>query len=74
MRSYLDDGRPLILTLADDYGKVLGQSLEAQSLGTLEVICIDQVEVGECDYIDIGKPLMGGRVVPVIMKTLVFNQ
>ncbi|MDP4125732.1 MAG: ethanolamine ammonia-lyase reactivating factor EutA [Bacillota bacterium] len=74
MRDYLEEDKPLILILEDDCGKVLGQSIEALALGPIEVICIDQVVVDECDYIDIGKPLMGGRVVPVIMKTLVFNR
>jgi len=73
MREYLGGGRPLILIIEDDCGKVLGQCLEAKARSSLEVLCIDQVAVGDCDYIDIGKPLMGGRVVPVVLKTLVFN-
>jgi len=73
MREYLGGGRPLILIIEDDCGKVLGQCLEAKARNSLEVLCIDQIAVGECDYIDIGKPLMGGRVVPVVLKTLVFN-
>jgi ethanolamine utilization protein EutA len=73
MDSYLLGGRPLVVVLEDDCGKVLGQCLEAELGRRAEVICIDQVWVGEGDYIDIGKPIMGGSVVPVVVKTLVLN-
>ncbi|MDQ7094548.1 ethanolamine ammonia-lyase reactivating factor EutA [Desulfosporosinus sp. PR] len=74
MESYLAENNLLILVLEADCGKVLGQCLKALTSYPLELICIDQLEVEGCDYIDIGKPLMGGRVVPVVLKTLVFNR
>jgi Ethanolamine utilization protein, possible chaperonin protecting lyase from inhibition len=74
MEDYLSENNPLILIIEADCGKVLGQSIEALSKRSLEMICVDQLEVDDCDYIDIGKPLMGGRVVPVVVKTLVFNR
>lgn len=74
MEDYLSENNPLILAIEADCGKVLGQCLEALANRPLEMICIDQLEVEDCDYIDIGKPLMGGRVVPVVVKTLVFNR
>jgi ethanolamine utilization protein EutA len=73
MEHYLQQGRPLVVVLEDDCGKSLGQCLEAALGKGSEVICIDQVWVDEGDYIDIGKPIMGGTVVPVVVKTLVFN-
>lgn len=72
MRAYLKRAKPLIIILEKDCGKILGQSIAALFAKPLELICIDQLSVGGSDYIDIGKPLMGGRVVPVIIKTLVF--
>jgi ethanolamine utilization protein EutA len=72
MREYLNRAKPLIIILEKDCGKILGQSISALSAKPLELICIDQLSVNGSDYIDIGKPLMGGRVVPVIIKTLVF--
>ena len=38
------------------------------------VIVVDQIGLGEGDFIDIGEPLFEGRVVPVSVKTLVFYQ
>lgn len=74
MEEYLSHSKPLILVVEADCGKVLGQCIDSFAKHPLEVICVDQLEMDECDYIDIGKPLMGGRVVPVVLKTLVFNK
>lgn len=74
MENYLLQDKPLILIIEADCGKVLGQCISAAIKRPIEVICIDQIEVENCDYIDVGKPLMGGRVVPVVLKTLVFNR
>ncbi|MGI6065154.1 MAG: ethanolamine ammonia-lyase reactivating factor EutA [Bacillota bacterium] len=70
---YLKDGKPLVLVLQKDCAKVLGQCLGVLLGEDREIVCIDQIRVDEGDYIDIGKPLMGGRVVPVVVKTLVFE-
>ncbi|HZK83655.1 MAG TPA: ethanolamine ammonia-lyase reactivating factor EutA [Desulfosporosinus sp.] len=74
MEEYLSQNKPLVLVIEADCGKVLGQCINANANRPLEMVCIDQLEVEDCDYIDIGKPLMGGRVVPVVLKTLVFNR
>jgi len=74
MEEYLSQNKPLILVIEADCGKVLGQCINANADRPLEMVCVDQLEVENCDYIDIGKPLMGGRVVPVVLKTLVFNR
>lgn len=69
----LAKNKPLILIIEKDCGKVLGQCLAALCGKHKELICIDQLSLENCDYIDIGGPLMGGRVIPVVMKTLVFD-
>ena len=37
------------------------------------MICIDGIRTLSGDYIDIGEPLANGHVVPVVIKTLIFN-
>lgn len=63
--------RPLVLVLQQDYAQVLGQTLQASRPG-LPLIAIDQVGLGEGDFIDIGQPVLDGRAVPLSIKTLVF--
>lgn len=72
-KNYLQAGRPLVVVLNKDCAKVLGQTLQAEMGSEAQIVCIDQVRVDEGDYIDIGKPMYGGRVVPVVVKTLVFD-
>lgn len=64
-------GAPLILVLERDYAQSLGQTVHALR-PDLPLIVIDQIGLGEGDFIDIGQPLLGGRVVPVSVKTLIF--
>ncbi|MDW7673829.1 MAG: ethanolamine ammonia-lyase reactivating factor EutA [Bacillota bacterium] len=73
MAGFLQQKKPLVLVVEADCGKVLGQTLEIISEKKLELVCIDQIEVHDGDYVDIGKPVMGGRVVPVVVKTLAFE-
>lgn len=63
--------RPLILILSRDYAQSLGQTIKGM-LPDRSLLAIDQVGLDEGDYIDIGLPMMEGRVVPLSVKTLVF--
>ena len=60
-----------ILVVEADMAKVLGQALAALVEGPL--LSLDGVGVENGDYIDIGAPVAGGAVLPVVIKTLVFN-
>lgn len=64
---------PLILIVEDDIGKVLGNALNVQLAHRKDVICIDGIRTLSGDYVDIGEPLANGHVVPVVIKTLIFN-
>ena len=62
---------PVVLGEADQ-AKVLGQAMAQRVEGPL--LCLDSVGVDNGDYIDIGAPVAGGAVLPVVIKTLVFNK
>ena len=61
-----------IVAVEADQAKVLGQALAALLSGPL--LCLDGVEMDNGDYIDIGAPVAGGAVLPIIIKTLVFHK
>jgi ethanolamine utilization protein EutA len=69
----LQENRPLIVVIQRDYAQALGQLIK-EHIGSRPLLVIDQVGIEEGDYIDIGLPLMDGRVVPLTVKTLVFYQ
>lgn len=68
-----DGTTPVVLVTEHDYAQVLGQSITALT-PDLPLVAIDQIGLGEGDFIDIGSPMLDGRVVPVSVKTLVFYQ
>jgi ethanolamine utilization protein EutA len=63
--------RPLIVIIERDYAQALGQTVKGLD-PSRALLVIDQVGLSEGDYIDIGTPLMDGRVVPLSVKTLIF--
>lgn len=73
MDSIVKRGEPLIIIVENDMAKVLGQSLNIKLNREVDIICIDSIRVSDGDYVDIGEPLVLGKVVPVIVKTLLFN-
>ncbi|WIY82123.1 ethanolamine ammonia-lyase reactivating factor EutA [Propionimicrobium sp. PCR01-08-3] len=64
---------PLVIVLENDRAMVLGQALKVKRGRSDDVVCIDSIFTGLGDYIDIGVPVGAGQAVPVVVKTLVFN-
>jgi ethanolamine utilization protein EutA len=65
-------GDPLFLVLDVDVAKSLGGIMKEELKLDRAVICIDGIEVGDLDYIDIGKPMGVSEVIPVTVKSLIF--
>lgn len=70
-RTGLQKNGLLVLISEADYAQALGQTIHAIN-PQIPLISIDQVNLAEGDYVDIGEPILGGRVVPLSVKTLIF--
>ena len=68
-----DAGAPLLLVVERDIAKALGQAAAGVLAGGRPVVSLDSIHVEQNDYIDMGRPLMDGLVVPVVVKTLIFG-
>ena len=73
LNDLLPPDTPVFVTVERDIAKALGQCIDNALAGARQVVCIDGVRLREGDFLDMGSPLMGGLVVPVIVKTLVFG-
>lgn len=63
----------LIIVLEEDIGKALGQALHHRIRNRRKIICIDGIYCESGDFVDLGEPIVSGKVIPVIVKTLIFN-
>ena len=61
------------MVVEKDMAKALGFALGSRLGDSKKLVCIDGVSVDNGDYIDMGCPLSGGCVIPVVIKTLVFG-
>lgn len=73
MEDILNMDFPLVVIVENDIAKALGQTMHRYLEYEKDIICIDSVKVSNGDFIDIGKPLANGRVLPVVIKTLAFG-
>ncbi|MGN1339807.1 MAG: ethanolamine ammonia-lyase reactivating factor EutA [Oscillospiraceae bacterium] len=71
--SVMDGGDLLMIVVKEDMAKALGQALRRRIPRSRPLICIDGIVCGDGDFIDIGEPVSGGRVIPAVVKTLIFK-
>ncbi|MFW9922844.1 MAG: ethanolamine ammonia-lyase reactivating factor EutA [Candidatus Thorarchaeota archaeon] len=64
---------PLILVFSDDIGNSVGNVMKRETELKENIISIDELSLREGDYIDIGEPMANKQVVPVVVKTLIFQ-
>ncbi len=64
------EGLVPVIVLEQDMAKALGQALAVKHRGPL--LCLDGIRARNGDYLDVGQPVAGGAVLPVIVKTLAF--
>lgn len=74
LKGYDNKELPVVIIVESDIGKVLGNAVKVMMGQERRIICIDNIFVKDGDYVDIGRPVAGGRVVPVVTKTLIFNR
>lgn len=63
-------GLPIVLVFDNDVGKIIGHVLSEKSIHP--IIAIDNINIGQLSYIDIGQQLATANAVPVTVKSLVF--
>ena len=68
------NNKMVILIFDQDMGGSLGIALRRDTALQTNLICMDELELEEGDWIDIGAPLYSGQVFPVTVKSLVFNK
>ena len=71
--SALPPEAPVLIVLEQDMAKALGILIEKALQGRRKLACIDGIQVEENDYVDMGRPLLNGLVIPVVIKTLLFG-
>jgi ethanolamine utilization protein EutA (predicted chaperonin) len=67
-----DDLSCLFLIVDKDASRTLGSILKEELNLPQELIALDGIELGDLDYVDIGRPMGASDVMPVTVKSLIF--
>jgi len=70
----ISNNKMVILIFDQDMGGSVGIALRRETSLQNNLICMDELELEEGDWIDIGAPLYSGQAFPVTVKSLVFNK
>jgi len=64
---------PIFMCFDADIGNSVGNVMKRETGIQNELLSIDEIKLREGDFIDIGEPIIEDVVVPVVIKTLVFD-
>ncbi len=64
---------PIILIFENDIACSVGNVIRRETGLKTNLLTLDELDLKEGDWIDIGEPLVGNQVFPVTVKSLVFN-
>ncbi|HEU5288348.1 MAG TPA: ethanolamine ammonia-lyase reactivating factor EutA [Candidatus Limnocylindria bacterium] len=73
VRDVLPADRPLVVVLDADVAGIVGQVLQDEVGVRSPIVCVDQIQLSDLDFIDIGELVPEKAVVPVVVKSLVFS-
>ena len=59
--------------MAKALGQVMGRIASLKPVKPNSIVCLDKIRIRSGDYIDIGRPVMDGVALPVVVKTLIFS-
>ncbi|MGY5864111.1 MAG: ethanolamine ammonia-lyase reactivating factor EutA [Candidatus Thorarchaeota archaeon] len=65
--------KPIFMCFDADIGNSVGNVMRRETSISNEILSIDEIKVQEGDFLDIGEPIIEDVVVPVVIKTLVFD-
>ncbi|UCH04795.1 MAG: ethanolamine ammonia-lyase reactivating factor EutA [Candidatus Thorarchaeota archaeon] len=66
-------GKPILMCFDSDIGNSVGNVMMRETDIESKILSIDEITLHEGDFVDIGEPIIEGVVVPVVVKTLVFE-
>ena len=64
----------VVLIFSHNMARTIGQTLRKHLPDGPAFVCLDEIEVGNMDYLDIGLPPEGDTYLPIVVKSLVFNE
>ncbi len=67
------NGKPILMCFDSDIGNSVGNVMMRETEVESKILSIDEIALHEGDFVDIGEPIIEGVVVPVVVKTLVFE-
>jgi ethanolamine utilization protein EutA len=70
----VNSGKPIMMCFTGDIGNSVGNVMKRETGIENEVLSIDEIDLAEGDFVDIGEPIIENVVVPVVIKTLVFDK